>query len=187
MVNHYPAFTIHPGESGATAVRRLLAMVPDVLFFRGSCAYLKNPQASDDSQYSYGLGHSILHGRYVSQAPAVNRVQVFGSGVMKDGLDWESIAQLYDRLLQVHDLNLATMAEAEERAQAEFRRAQLAALAGEMAVPANCGQELYDVVDITDPRAGLSQARRRILGLSLLYHRGGATPRYQHRLLLGGV
>ena len=31
----FPSFTIHPGESGATAVRRLLAMAPDVLFFRG--------------------------------------------------------------------------------------------------------------------------------------------------------
>lgn len=36
----YPSFTIHPGESGATAVRRLLAMVPDVLFFRGDVAYV---------------------------------------------------------------------------------------------------------------------------------------------------
>lgn len=135
LVSHYPAFTISPAESGATAVRRLLEMVPDVLFFRGSCAYLWNPQASDSSIYSYGTGHAIIEGRFGVGGPAANRVQVFGSGVMKDNLDWESIAGVYDRLVQVYDLNLATLAKAEERGQAEMRRAQMASLSGEITEP----------------------------------------------------
>jgi len=33
----------------------------------------------------------------------------------------------------------------------------------------NCGQELIDVVEVTDASAGLSVARRRVVGLALRY------------------
>jgi len=47
------------------------------------------------------------------------------------------------------------------------------------------GQQLYDVVDISDSRAGLAATKRRVNGLTLVY-----SPRrgqYRQRLLLGGV
>ena len=43
ITGHSPAFTIHPQEKGTSAIQRLLAMVPDVLFFRGHTGYIKNP------------------------------------------------------------------------------------------------------------------------------------------------
>jgi len=52
-------------------------------------------------------------------------------------------------------------------------------------VPLNCGQELYDVVDITDARAGLNQAKRRVLGLA--WHYASAQGRYEQSLRLGAV
>jgi hypothetical protein len=33
----------------------------------------------------------------------------------------------------------------------------------------NCGQELYDVIDITDPLAALTAAKHRVLSLHHLY------------------
>lgn len=184
MVNLYPAFTIHPEESGATAVRRLQLMVPDLLFFRGSHAYGINPLASDASVYSYGSDHALLWGRY-GTPPDINWVQVYGKGVMSQGFIWDGLEQRYARLLQVHDLNLDTLARAQERRDAELRRLEMAACGGEIEVPASCGQELYDVIDITDSGAGLSQAKRRVVGLNLAYLPGEA--RYVHRLRLGGV
>ncbi|MFQ5826780.1 MAG: hypothetical protein ACE5IA_05420, partial [Dehalococcoidia bacterium] len=169
IANQYPAFTIHPGESGASAVRRLLAMVPDVLFFRGNYAYLLNPQASDASTYSYGTDHALVEGRYGSRPLSVNRVQVYGDGVMTESFDWDEVSKVYDRLRQMHDLNLDSAAKAQERGQAELRREEIAQSHGEIVMPANCGQELYDVIDITDGRAGLSSAKRRVLGLTLDY------------------
>lgn len=185
MVNHYPAFTIHPGESGASAVRKLLEMVPDVLFFCGHYGYIKNPQASDASTYSYGGDHALWQGRYGYLSPAVNRVQVFGDGVLSEGFDWSGMAKLYDRLRQVHDLNLNTVEKAQKRAQAELRRQEFAAMDGEIVVPVNCGQELYDVIDITDSRAGLQGEKRRVLRLTLRY--SAEEGRYEQRLGLGGV
>ena len=47
-----PAFTIHPGEDGKTALRRLLAMVPDEAIMRGGTCFTRYPQATDASDYA---------------------------------------------------------------------------------------------------------------------------------------
>jgi len=183
----YPSFTIHPGESGATAVRRLLAMVPDVVFFRGHFAYIKNPQADETSAYSYGTEHAIFRGRYGSQRPQANRVQVFGDGPFVEAFGWDEIEDAYDRVRQVHDLNLDTVARAQDRADGELRHQEIASSGGEIVVPVNCGQELYDVISITDQSAALTDAQRRVLGLVMRYSAGGRVPVYEQRLSLGAV
>jgi hypothetical protein len=184
--NLYPAFTVHPGESGLTAVRRLLALLPDVIYLRGEFGFLKEPLASEAVAYSYGVDHALLRGRYVASVAETNRAQVFGDGVFAERLDWPGVEAAYDRLAQVHDLNLTTVAQAEDRGDAVLRKAALTAEDGEIAAPVNCGQELYDVVEVTDAGAGLSAAKRRVLGIELRYATG-ASPAYEQRLGLGGV
>jgi len=172
LVNHCPAFTISPGESGKTAVLRLLSMVPDVLYFRGNCGYVVNPQASDNSIYAYGTAHAILEAEYTERARQANRVQVFGlpsSVAMTEDWDWEEIDLVYDRLAQVHDINLDTSAEAHARGEAMLRHAAIESEDGCIVVPLNCGQELYDVIEITDALAGLTTAKRRVLSLHHTY------------------
>jgi hypothetical protein len=168
LVNHYPAFTINPGESGKTVVLRLLSRVSDVLFFRGSYGYIVNPQASDSSVYSYGTAHAILEAEYAKRARQANRVQVFG-GVFTEDWDWGEIDLINDRLAQVHDINLTTSDAAHARGEAVLRKAGIESLDGYIVVPMNCGQELYDVIDITDPLASLTAAKRRVLSLHHQY------------------
>lgn len=182
----YPAFTVHPGETAAAAVRRLLAMVPDTVFFRGEFAYLKEPSPGEAASYGYGTGHPVLSARYAEAQAAANRVQVFGRGVFAERFDWAGVASGYDRVRQVVDKNLSTAAEAEARAEAELRRAASGATAAEITVPVNCGQELYDVIEVTDPLAGPLGARRRVIGISLRYS-AGQRPVYEQRLTLGAV
>ena len=180
-----PAFTVQPGDDGLTAVRRLLAMVPDVVRVSGEYGYVINPTATQSVDYAYGADHAILSGRYETLASALNRVQVFGAGLMVEDFDWSSVGDLYDRLRQVHDTNLATVGAAQDRADAVQREQEMAAQGGAMAVPANCGQELYDVISVTDAAAGLSAATRRVLGLRLEYQRARPSPAYRTRLGLG--
>ena len=182
---HRPDFTIHAGEKGSWLVSQLLARVPDGLFFRGSTALVKELSPTEVSSYSYGLGHPVLQGRHVARAPQGSWAQALGRGVLGEDFDWERVEMLTSGVLQLQDLNLTQASQAQERAQAQVRRWGREQLGGEITVPAHCGQELYDVVDITDPRAGLEGSLRRIAGLTLTYQpRQGL---YQHRLLLGGV
>ena len=54
----------------------------------------------------------------------------------------------------------------------------------------NCGQELYDVVSVTDGPAGLSDVDYRVVGIELHYlrrSRARRSPLYEQRLLLGNV
>jgi hypothetical protein len=187
VINLSPAFTIQPAESGESAVSRLLAMVPDVLLVSGEYGYLVNPTATQATDYEYGVEHAILEGRYGFRCASFNRVQVFGQNLMVEDFDWTGVGDIYDRLHQAHDRNLTSTAAAQDRADALLRHQEMQAADDGLLVPVNCGQELYDVVEVTDSRAGLSAAQRRVLAMSLRYVRDRPTPAYEMRLSLGAV
>jgi len=191
LTGFYPDFTINPNNSGTTLIQRLLSFVPDVLFIEGNKAYLVNPLPSDASDYAYGPSHPIFEGRYRAGAWGLNRVQVEGydpvedEPIVVDSFTWDEIDRLYDRLRQIEDRNIDTVAKAEQRGEAYLRSEEVESINGSILVPVNCGQQLYDVVAITDNRTGLEAAKRRVSGLTLAY-----SPRrgeYQQRLSLGGV
>jgi hypothetical protein len=115
-------------------------------------------------------------------------VQVFGlpsSVTMTEDWDWEEIDLVYDRLAQIHDINLDTSAEAHARGEAMLRHAAIKSEDGYVVVPMNCGQELYDVIEITDALAGLSAAKRRVLSLHHTYDTQKGL--YTLKIGLGGV
>ncbi len=191
ITGYYPDFTINPNAKGSTIITKLLSFVPDVLFIEGNKAYVVNPQSSDDSDYSYGSAHPILEGRYRVGAWELNRAQVEGydtgadAPIIAESFAWGEINKLYDRLQQLYDRNLDTVAKAQARGQAYLREAEIESANGIIRIPVNCGQQLYEVIDITDSRAGLSAEKRRVLGLILVYQPSKA--QYEHRLALGAV
>ncbi len=191
LTNDYPDFAINPNNRGDDIIQRLLSLVPDVLFIEGDTAYVVNPLASDASDYSYGSAHPVFEGKYRAEAGKLNRLQVEGydpsqdEPIVVDSFAWEEIERLHDRLGRLEDKNIDSAAGAEDRGEAYLREVEMAAANGAILVPPNCGQQLYDVIDITDSRAGLSAAKKRVNGLTLFYspQRGD----YHQRLLLGGV
>jgi len=191
ITSFYPDFTIHSNNRGNVVIARLLSFVPDVLFVEGNKAYIVNPLSSDSSAYSYGASHSILEGRYRRGPCVPNRVQVEGydpvesEPVVVDSFSWSEIDRLYDRLQQLEDRNIDTVAKAEQRGEAYLRQAEVESASGAIQIPVNCGQQLYDVIDVTDSRAGLSGEKKRVLGLILVYNpRRGE---YEAWLSLGAV
>jgi hypothetical protein len=181
----YPDFTIHPGDNGMEAINRLLSFIPDVLYIEGLKAYLINPLATDASIYSYGTTHVILEGRYRTGTNQVNRIKVEGLGLTGESYTWADIQKNGDILELIEDLNIDTTARAHERGEAYLRQQAIESINGFIRVPVNCGQQLYDVIDITDPRAGLAAAKRRILGMTLSYSPTKTV--YEHKLMLGNV
>jgi hypothetical protein len=188
ITGFYPDFTVSPGDNGREVITKLLTFVPDVLFIEGNKAYLMNPLATDDSVYSYGNGHVIFQGTYRKGALVKNRVQVEGNDnglILVDSFDWDEIDRLYDRLRQAGDKNITTVTEAQQRGQTYLRQAEIEAESGSIVIPVNCGQQLYDVVSVTDKRAGLYAEKKRVMSIVLGYYpqRG----EYWQRLNLGAV
>ena len=194
ITSTYHDFTINPNNQGDIVIRKLLSFVPDVLFIEGNKAYLVNPQSSDSSVYSYvtpqTTDHPLFEGRYRIGAWELNRIQVEGlaadgSPIITDTFAWDEIDKLYDRFRQLYTTNLDTVAKAQAQAEAYLREAEIESANGIIRIPTNCGQQLYDVIDITDSRAGLSAEKKRVLGLVLVYQPSKGL--YEHRLSLAAV
>ena len=191
ITSFYPDFTINPNNQGETVISKLLSFVPDVLLIEGNKGYIINPLDTDSPVYSYGSAHPIFEGRYRKEAQAISRVQVEGydpvseEPIVVDSFAWDEIDKLYDRLRQLEDKNIDTVAKAQAQGEAHLREAEVESDSGVIRIPVNCGQQLYDVIDITDSRAGLSAEKKRVLGLVLIYNpRRGE---YEERLPLGEV
>ena len=191
IIGYYPDFAINPNTQGEIVVRKLLSYVPDVLLIEGSKGYIINPLATDSAVYSYGTTHLVFDGRYRNVAWAVNRVQIEGydpvgdESIVVNSFAWDEINKLYDRLRPLEDKNIDTVAGAQARGEACLREAEIESGGGVIRIPPNCGQQLYDVIDITDVWAGLSAEKKRVLGFTLIYNpRRGE---YEERLSLGDV
>ena len=191
ITSFYPDFTVNPGNSGRDIIRKLLSFVPDRIFIEGDTAYLLNPQSSDSAVYSYGTGHTILEGKYRQAAMAINRVQAegwnTGAGqiIIAESFNWDEIERMNDRPANIADKNLNTVVEAGQRGAAVLRQAEIQAEESSIVVPVNCGQQFYDVVSVTDARAGLNAVLKRVTGLALTYN--PARGEYLQRLGLGRV
>ena len=191
ITGFYPDFTVSPDDDGRSVIEKLLSFVPDEIFIEGNKACLVNPQSTDSPVYSYGVEHPIMEGRYKRGAMKINRAQVEGwdTGrsvmILAESFEWSEIERYDDRLRHIEDRNLNTVAEVQQRGDAYLRRAEIAAEGGTIIVPVNCGQQLDDVIAVTDARAGLDAVKKRVMGLTLVYQpqRG----EYFQRLELGGV
>ena len=184
--NFYPDFTVNPGTQGDSAIRKLLSFVPDRLVFRGQEAFTKNPLASESSCYSYGTDHAILSGKY-TDAVTASRTRAIGRDVsdnriLEEALDWDLLQLAIDELEQVYDPNLQTATRAQERADALLRTQQTQATPATIVVPTNCGQELLDVVEVTDERCGISEENYRVEAIQADYDRRQGI--YNQRLAL---
>jgi len=185
--NFYPDFTVNPGTRGDSAIRKLLSFVPDRLVFRGQEAFTKNLLADEESCYSYGTDHVILAGQY-TQAVTLSRSRALGrdasdNRILEEALDWDLLQLAIDILEQDYDPNLQTAARAQERADAILRARAQEAEPAVITIGTNVGQELLDVVEVTDKRCGISQENYRVQTIHIDYDRRKGI--YEQRLTIG--
>ena len=76
-------------------------------------------------------------------------------------------------------------AKAEDVADAILAKQRITADRGYITIPPNCGQELWDVIEVTDTPTAQSSRKYRITGIQLVYD--PRTGKYYHRLSLGGI
>ncbi len=191
VTGFYPDFTIHPDDRGDLIILRLLSFITDTIFIEGLRAFLVNPQSTDSPVYSYGQTHLIMQGKYHTGSWQTNQVRIEGydvdSGepIITDAFSWEQMVFFHDRVKQITDKNIGTVTAGQTLAGAYLRKSEIESTRGLISTPVNCGQQLYDVIEITDPRAGLAAARKRVMGIAVSYL--PECGEYEQKLLLGGV
>ena len=178
--NLYPDFTLPPGTAGDSALRHILSFIPDSLVFASNEAYLKDLKADESSCYTYDViasgawqSHPILQGEY-HQAIPLTRARAIGrdasdNRIVEDAIDWTNLQLGIDIFDQDYDPNLQTATRAQERADAILRKHALEAQGGQIVIPPNVGQELYDVITVTDNRCGITSKKYRVMDIDAEY------------------
>ncbi|MDD4874224.1 MAG: hypothetical protein PHE15_04545, partial [Dehalococcoidales bacterium] len=194
ITGFYPDFSINPGTRGDSVIKKLLSYVPDLLFIEGDTAYLVNPLANDAPVHSYATPqnaaiHPVIEGSYRTGTPDYNHIQVGGfdcanlQSITTHSFDWEEIGNVYERYSRIEDVNINSISIGQARGKAVLIKYEMESSNGYIKIPVNCGQQVYDVIDITDIRAGLSSQKRRILGFNLFYN--PSRGQYIQNLILG--
>lgn len=179
-----PEFAITAGETGRSALERLLA--PSTDFLRGTGGFvICGLAAGDASDYEYGPGGHELAALELSDEPLPNWSRVQGPDRYAEAYEAEEAAAFGPRMVFLRDLSASTDTLVNNAAAGALRRERLSQHRGELVAPANVGQELYDVVTVTSSPLGLAAQDYRVIGLGLEYRRGPAGARYDSILALG--
>jgi hypothetical protein len=139
------------------------------------------------SLYKY-VWHVILDGQYATETPEKNRLFVtgrddYGNPVWGEAQDSTEIGLVGERLDLQQELAVPTTAQVSSMASAILSKMRLTGKRGVILIPPNCGQELFDVVQISDSGANQQAVSFRVVGIRFEYSPKQA--RYQHRLILG--
>ena len=178
---HQPAFTVRAGEDAASALGRLLARAPDVLFARGWTVTLTEPVADDAPVEAYGDAHPLRAAALTEGTPAEGWVRVFGDAVVAQAIDCAAV-ELGGGLAVAVDRTLYLEAQAEARATARLRTASRRAVRGWLRAMPHAAQEIHDVVTVTDASLGLDGARFRVASVLFEFVR---SPRARWEMRLG--
>lgn len=139
------------------------------------------------SLYKY-VWHVVLDGQYSKETPYINRAYIigrdqYGNPVYGTAVDSTELGLVGERLDFQQELAIPTESQASSMASAILSKMRLSKVRGFILIPPNCGQELFDVVQISDSGANQSAVKFRVVGIRFEYN--PKQSRYEHRLLLG--
>jgi hypothetical protein len=119
--------------------------------------------------------HVVLDGQYATETPEKNRLFVigrdgYGNPVWGEAQDSAEIGLVGERLDFQQELAIPTTAQATSTADAILSKMRLTGKRGVILIPPNCGQELFDVVELTDSMANQSVVKFRVVGIRFEYN-----------------
>jgi len=132
--------------------------------------------------------HVILDGNYITETPETNRMFVigrddYGNPVWGEAHDSDESGLVGERLDFQQELAIPSSSQAAAAAEAILAKMRLTKARGVILIPPNCGQELFDVVELSDAGANQEAVKFRVVGIRFEYQPRQA--RYEHRLILG--
>ena len=188
-----PALVIHPGQDLRGAVLQALSKVPDFVYWEQKKPYLKELEDDEASDYTYGTAanHVIIEGRYGNRTPAFNHIEVFAAmdwysiPTFGDEVDYDEVDLVGHRLQKVYDYSYTTDAQCDARAVAQLRKHDATTKRGQITTLPNVGLQLFDVVTVTDARAGISAEVYRVRGIEETFDTTKHPPIYRQIVDMG--
>ena len=171
-----------------------LSKVRNLVYWEQSTPYVKELASDESSDYSCGGSgsHVIIAGRYGVRSPGYDQIEVFagvdeyGVPTFGDEVDYDEVDLIGHRLQKVYDYWYAADAECDDRAVAQIRKHGAAKKRGRIESPPNVGPQLFDVVAVTDARAGVAAEVYRVRGIVETYDTTKDPLVYGQRVGLGG-
>lgn len=184
---HKPQYIIGDGHTGKAELKELLEYIDDALVQREGYMYTRDAVADEAADYAYGSEHAVLAGEYgerrlITHTQAGGSVSGVSYPIRIGAFDWDSLAQGIYNSRVVHRVNMVSTA-AIDKAEALLAYEQTRSVEAVITVPINVGQEIYDVVTVTDARCGIDARRYRVLAIATEFDRRKG--RYQQKLYLG--
>ena len=166
--------------------------MPDFVYWEQKKPYLKQLAADEASDYTYGTpaNHVIIAGRYGVRTPAHNHIEVFAAmdwysiPTFGDEADYDEIDLVGHRLQKVYDYSYTSDAECDARAVAQLRKHNATTKRGQITTLPNVGLQLFDVITVTDARAGISSELYRVRGIEETFDTTKHPPTFQQRIEL---
>jgi len=190
--NYKPRYFVDLNTPARTVIRQLLGMTKCAIRVRADGFHLI--QLTGGVDYTYDTDHAFYSDVREAAAPAYNYIIVqnrepvsakdadspdFYQGTAQDSASIDEFGVL--RQIIIMDW-VESNAEAVTLAECVLERAEAEASQGNIIVPMNCGQEIYDKVRVTDTRAGCT-VTGRVGQLTRVYGSG----EYRLEIRLGGV
>ena len=184
----------HICEGLRGAVLSALSKVADLVYWEQSTPYLKEPASDESSDYGYGGSgnHVIIAGRYGVRSPGYDHIEVFGGmdeygiPIFGDEADYDEVDLIGHRLQKVYDYSYDTDAECDDPAVAQLSKHDAAKKRGQMETLPNVGLQLFEVVTVTDARAGASSEVYPVRGIEETYDTTKEPLMCKQRVVLGG-
>ncbi len=181
-----PAFQIAPATSAYDAVRQALDFIADRIIMRAANnATMTEPLASQASAYTFGAGHPIYDAQVALLPPPASEAYAFGAATFGEAIDYASAQAYLGTRSTRRDITSTTPAQAAATAAAHLRQQQLDQPGGALTVPPNCGLEVLDVIDLSDPLISASPVKRRVQAVRWRYDVAAGT--YEQHISLGAV
>jgi hypothetical protein len=139
--------------------------------------------------YKY-VWHVVLDGQYATETPRINRTYIigrdqYGNPVYGSAIESSEVDLVGERLDFQQEVAIPTESQAASMASAILGKMRLTKSRGVILIPPNCGQELFDVVQILDSAANQQVFKFRVVGIRFEYN--PKQSRYQHNLILSSV
>ena len=185
--DHAPGLMVQPGAAWAGVADDLLEAEAESLYYDGYDVFVRSMNTGDSSDYTYSNSgdHPLRELAVTLTGPGVSWFRAVGPDRYTDAYSQADIDSFGPRLERRREYDGGTNLKVGEYAAAGVARGRWGRQRGILTVPWNAGQELGDVVTVSDALVGIAATNYRVLAIHCEYDRVRA--RYDAILTLGAL